>query len=101
MSDAHGEDFHFKQHVRTYINVFVALMVLTVTTVTASYFHFVIPLAITLALIIAIVKGSLVASFFMHLVGEKKLVFWVLLLTVVFFVALMALPVLNYLDRVR
>ena len=101
MSEVHPHDFHFKEHVRAYINVFLALMVLTVTTVAASYFHFVIPLAIMVALAIAIVKGSLVASFFMHLIGEKKIIYWVLLLTGVFFVALMFLPLLNYLDRVR
>ena len=85
----------------TYIKVFLALMVLTVITVTASYFHFVIPLAIAVALIVAIVKGSLVASFFMHLIGERKIIYWTLILTVVFFAALMILPVLTYLDRVQ
>ena len=101
MSDVHPHDFHFKKHVRVYINVFVALMVLTLVTVGASYFRFVIPLAITVALIIAVVKGSLVASYFMHLIDEKKIIYWVLLLTAVFFVVLMFLPLLTYLDRVR
>ena len=101
MSDAHLHDFHFKKHVKAYVSVFGALMVLTVVTVAASYFRFVIPLAIMVALMIAIVKGSLVASFFMHLMDEKKIIYWVLLLTVVFFVVLMFLPLLTYLDRVR
>ena len=47
-------------------------------------------------LIVAIVKGSLVACYFMHLISEKKLIYAVLMLTVVFFVALLALPVITH-----
>ena len=52
-----------RKHVKVYITVFVALMVLTVATVGVSYLRLAIPLAITVALIIAIAKGSLVASY--------------------------------------
>ena len=50
----------------------------------------------TVALLVAIVKGSLVACYFMHLISEKKLIYAVLVLTVVFFVALLALPVFTH-----
>ena len=83
------------RHVRVYITVFVALMVLTVVTVTVSRFHHPVPVAVTVALIIATIKGSLVACYFMHLISEKKLIYAVLGLTAVFFVALMALPSLT------
>ena len=72
-----------RKHVKLYIGVFVALMILTVLTVAVSYLQFVVPLAITVALIIAVTKGSLVASFFMHLISEKRPIYWVLLFTVV------------------
>jgi len=52
--------------------------------------------AVTIALFVAIVKGSLVAGYFMHLVSEKKLIYAVLALTVAFFVVLLALPVLTH-----
>jgi cytochrome c oxidase subunit 4 len=84
------------RHVRVYITVFVALMVLTVITVAISYLDLSVPMAVTIALFVAIVKGSLVAGYFMHLVSEKKLIYAVMLLTVVFFVALMALPVITH-----
>ena len=84
------------RHVRVYITVFVALMVLTVITVAISYLHLSVPMAVTIALFVAIVKGSLVAAYFMHLVAEKKLIYAVMLLTVVFFVVLMALPVITH-----
>lgn len=84
------------RHVRVYITVFVALMVLTVITVAISYLHLSVPLAVSVALFVAIVKGSLVAGYFMHLVSEKKLIYAVLVLTIVFFAVLLALPVLTH-----
>jgi cytochrome c oxidase subunit 4 len=84
------------KHVRVYITVFVALMILTVITVAVSYLHLSVPMAVTVALFVAIVKGSLVAGYFMHLVSEKKLIYAVLVLTIVFFAALMALPVVTH-----
>ena len=79
--------------VRIYITVFVTLMVLTIVTVAVSRFHLPVPIAVTVALLVAVIKGSLVACYFMHLLSEKKLIYAVLGLTVVFFVALMALPI--------
>ena len=84
------------KHVRIYITVFVALMVLTIVTVAISRVHLPIPIAVTVALLVATVKGSLVACYFMHLISEKKLIYAVLLLTAAFFVALLALPVVTH-----
>jgi cytochrome c oxidase subunit 4 len=86
------------RHVRVYITVFVALMALTLITVTISYLHLPMPIAVTVALLVATVKGSLVACYFMHLISEKKLIYAVLGLTAVFFVALLALPVVTVND---
>ena len=80
------------KHVRIYITVFVALMALTIITVAISRLHLPIPIAVTVALLVAIIKGSLVACYFMHLISEKKLIYAVLALTAVFFAALVALP---------
>ena len=98
MSDSHSIDLH--KHVRTYILVFVSLMVLTLVTVAVSYLHLPVRQAITVALVIATVKGSLVACYFMHLISEKKLILWVLVLTVVFFIVLLLLPMFTVADRV-
>jgi cytochrome c oxidase subunit IV len=86
------------KHVRVYITVFVALMVLTIVTVAVSRFHLPVPIAVTVALIVAFIKGSLVACYFMHLISEKKLIYAVLALTAAFFVVLMALPVVTFND---
>src|SRR5512139_1278237 len=86
------------KHVRIYITVFVTLMALTIITVMVSRVHLPLPIAVSVALLVATVKGSLVACYFMHLISEKKLIFAVLLLTAVFFVALLALPIFTFND---
>ena len=86
------------KHIRVYITVFASLMILTLVTVGISRFHFPVPIAVTVALLVATVKGSLVACYFMHLISEKKLIIAILALTVVFFVALMILPILTVHD---
>jgi caa(3)-type oxidase subunit IV len=53
-------------------------------------------MAITVALLVATVKGSLVACYFMHLISEKKLIYGVLVLTAVFFAVLLALPAVTH-----
>ena len=97
MTSDHTAD-DIDRHVRVYITVFVALMALTLVTVTISYLHLPLPIAVTVALLVATVKGSLVACYFMHLISEKKLIYAVLGLTAVFFVALLALPVVTVND---
>ena len=86
------------RHVRVYITVFASLMVLTLVTVGVSRFHFPVPIAVTVALLVATIKGSLVACYFMHLISEKRLIVAILALTVFFFIALIALPVLTVHD---
>ena len=71
---------------------------LTVVTVAVSRFHLPVHTAVTLALLVATIKGSLVACYFMHLISEKKLILAVLMLTAVFFAALLALPVVTVHD---
>jgi cytochrome c oxidase subunit 4 len=93
MSTDHSVDID--KHVKIYITVFVALMVLTIVTVAISRLHLSVPMAVTVALLVATVKGALVACYFMRLISEKKLIYVVLIVTAVFFLALMALPVLT------
>jgi cytochrome c oxidase subunit 4 len=95
-SSDHAADID--RHVRVYITVFVALMVLTVITVAISRYHLPVAMAVTVALLVATIKGSLVACYFMHLISEKKLIIAVLALTAVFFVALLTLPVVTVHD---
>ena len=94
MAHAHDPET-IRKETRTYIKVFLALAVLTVLTVAVSYFHMPPVMAVVVALVIATFKGSLVAGFFMHLFHEKKTIYWILLLTVIFFLVLMVYPTLS------
>ena len=87
-----SEAARVKAHLRVYVMVFVALAVLTVVTVAISYLHLPTALAITVAMVVATVKASLVAGYFMHLLSEEKVILWLLVLCAAFLVFLFALP---------
>lgn len=76
--------------VRGYIVVFAALLVLTLVTVAVSYLDLPVMPAIVVGLAIASGKAALVAMFFMHLKGERPMVYWPLGLTAVLVVGLFA-----------
>jgi cytochrome c oxidase subunit 4 len=95
--DAHTFDpVEFKKHLRGYWVVFGALCVGTVLTVAAATFGlhrgWSEATVITVALIIASTKATLVALYFMHLIDEKKLIYWTLLLVATLFLPLLFLP---------
>jgi cytochrome c oxidase subunit IV len=68
--------------VKGYLGVFGALLVLTVCTVALSYLQLPVIPTVALGLTIATAKAALVVLFFMHLKGEKPMVYWPLALTV-------------------
>jgi caa(3)-type oxidase subunit IV len=77
-----------------------ALFVFTGITVAVNQVHLAVPLAITVALIIAATKGSMVASVFMHLSHERRWIYGALILTVIGFFVLLAVPVLTINDTI-
>ena len=84
----HGHDNSpdaIRKEMKKYLMVLGALAVLTVITVAIAQLHLPTHQAIALALVVATVKGSLVAAFFMHLLSERKLIYAVLVITVFFF----------------
>ena len=92
MASAHAHGHDVKAEVRRYMLVFGALVVGTIVTVLASYIDFGSPKAnVGVALAIALVKGFLVAGFFMHLISERIMVYTILVATVFFFAGLMYL----------
>jgi cytochrome c oxidase subunit IV len=96
----HSDPAEVRKTVRTYLTVGALLFVGTAVTVAVNRVHLVVPLAITVALMIAIIKGSMVASIFMHLSYEKKWIYGALLLTVAFFIVLMVVPLLTISDTI-
>jgi cytochrome c oxidase subunit 4 len=98
---AHHDPAEVDRHVRAALFVFGSLLTLTGFTVGAYFLHLPIHLAITLALAIAVAKGSLVVAWFMHLISEKRLIYWMLALTAVLFFPLLLFPTFTALGAVR
>ena len=88
----HSDPEAIRATIRKYWMIGGALFVFTVITVAVNQIHLAIPLAITVALIIATIKGSMVAAVFMHLSDEKKWIYGALILTVIGFIFLMTVP---------
>jgi cytochrome c oxidase subunit 4 len=77
-------------NVRGYLVVFGTLLVLTMVTVSVASLNLSEGTTVLVAVSIAAIKATLVATFFMHLKSEKPMVFWPLGLTAVLFVGLFA-----------
>ena len=88
MSD-HSDDV--SKHIRGYLIIGGTLLLGTALTVMASYLDLGHGWNIVVALVIATVKASLVALFFMHLISEKQMIYTVLGFTAFFFIGLMGL----------
>ena len=85
-------------HIANYRKVFIYLLIGTTLTVWASYMEFnvqnSIAGAVFVGLTIAFIKGYLVAANFMHLNSEKKMIYWILILTIFFLILLLFIPLL-------
>ena len=92
--EGHGIE-EVRRHVRIYLTVFGALTVLTVVTVAVSFLEVSMGMGIVIALIIASVKASLVACYFMHLISERKVIYGVLVLSAVFLIVMLLVPMLT------
>lgn len=99
----HHSHAEIDQHVKVYLKVFAALLLLTLITVAVSYLHVSIGWAVFIGLLVASIKGGLVAAFFMHLKDDiKNKHHWItksLLLTAFFFAFMMAIILLSYANR--
>lgn len=85
-----------RRSVKLYLGVLFALAVLTCLTVYVAHWRFASLVgAIAIAMVIASVKGSLVASVFMHLMHEKRVIFVILALTFFFLIFLLLWPAMT------
>jgi len=91
-------DNNMAHYIANYRKVFIYLLIGTTLTVWASYMEFnvqnSIAGAVFVGLTIAFIKGYLVAANFMHLNSEKKMIYWILLLTIFFLILLLFMPLL-------
>ena len=77
----------------------IALFALTILTVGITYIHFPAPWNIVVAISIAIVKATLVVTFFMNLYWDSKFNGMMLIMSLIFFGLLIGLTLLDTLFR--
>ena len=88
--DHHNDPEAIRKELMVYWMVFGGLAILTGITVGLCYgFDLPVHTAIFVALIVAAIKGFLVAAFFMHLLNERKLIYSILGITIFFFAVLL------------
>jgi cytochrome c oxidase subunit 4 len=85
--------------VKGYLMVFGTLLVLTLVTVAVSYLRLPETPAVAIGLSIAFAKAALVAMFFMHLKGERQMVYWPLALTAFLCIGLLVSLLWNEADH--
>jgi cytochrome c oxidase subunit 4 len=101
-SQSHHDDHDVSKHIRTYLLIGLFLLIGTGLTVYAATIHFGShSMNIAIALLIAVVKGSLVALFFMHLISERTAIYMFMSVTVFFFAGLMVLTLWATHDQPR
>ena len=88
-----------QKEIKKHIVIYILLLVLTVLNFSLSRMHLSAVQTLIGVLSIALLQGSLVAGYFMHLISEKKFIHFVLILTIIFFAALLSLPILQFLGK--
>ena len=101
MADPHTPGAHavHASHLPRYARVWVSLLVLSVLTYTVSRVHLPGAWAVSVALLIALMKGGLVALFFMHLWDQRGVNRLVFATTLVFVALLIGLVILDNATR--
>ena len=95
MDDSPAHEAHAPVPYRVFVNVWVALILLTGVTVTAGVLDLK-HLALFVALLVAVVKSTLVVLYFMHLRYEKLLFTWMFVAVVAAYVTFLLLTFSDY-----
>ncbi len=100
---SHTDHAHdVSKHIRAYLIVGGALLVLTLVTVALSFVDFgSVKANFIVAMIVATFKAGMVAAIFMHLSSEKWTIYRFLILTVLFTISLFGLTGLAFWDPIR
>ena len=94
----HDDEFTHVVPASLYVGIWATLMVLTLTTVLASFAELG-AFNIVVALLIATIKGTLVVLFFMHLRYSPKLTIAAVIASIFFLFIMFSLTMTDYLSR--
>jgi cytochrome c oxidase subunit IV len=104
MDAHHSHHFEFPEYIehhvplRTYLSVFFALMVFTVVTVAVAFFDLG-NANVLVALVVAVVKATLVVLFFMHVKYSSRMVQLVVIAALAWLMILFGITLSDYLTR--
>ncbi|HAN79699.1 MAG TPA: cytochrome-c oxidase [Bacteroidales bacterium] len=90
----HNEEHHIVPYW-SHAWVWVALLILTIVTVAIADIHLPM-LTVVVALLVATVKASIVAIYFMHLKFDSKVLAIMFIVTMIIFIAFMSVTFLDY-----
>ncbi len=90
---------NIKQEARKHLLIYGLLLFLTAVNFIVSKLSLLGEQTVFIVLSVAFVQGVLIAGYFMHLISEKKLIHFVLILTLIFFLGLLLLPVMEFWGR--
>jgi cytochrome c oxidase subunit IV len=96
--ELHDDEYTHVVPASLYVGIWAALMVLTLTTVLASFAELG-PFNIVVALLIATIKGTLVVLFFMHLRYSPKLTIAAVIAALFWLFIMFSLTMTDYLSR--
>ena len=85
-----------QKEAKGYLVIFFSLLFLTLISVAIHYLHLPTAASIFLILTVAACQATLSACYLMHLLSEKKLIYFVLILTAFFFVSLVGLTLFSH-----
>ena len=85
-----------KQEVKKHLLIYGLLLFLTAVNFIVSKLSLLGDQTVFFVLTLAFVQGILIAGYFMHLISERKLIHFVLIITVIFFLGLLFLPVMQF-----
>lgn len=94
----HDDEYTHVVPAALYVGIWATLMVLTLTTVLASFAELG-PFNIVVALLIATIKGTLVVLFFMHLRYSPKLTIAAVIAAMFWLFIMFSLTMTDYLSR--
>ena len=83
---------NIKKEVHGYLVTFISMVALAFIIVGISYLHLSWIAAAVLTISVALVEAAIAACYLMHLIAEKKAIYFVLILAVIFFLGLLLIP---------
>ena len=98
-TDKHSQEPHISSY-KDLFGVWVALIILTIMTVTVSvYGADIYTMSVLTALLIASTKALVVAFYFMHLKYDPKIYHYMIALVMILFTSFLVLTIIDYITR--